>query len=56
MWASPAARGSPRALRKLYLPTQDQINNEVRKMVESSYEHFPETEQSIYGWELRSGL
>ena len=49
-------KGSPRALRKLYLSTQDQINNEVRKMVESSYEHLLETEQSIYGWELRSGL
>lgn len=35
----PRDKGSPRALRKLYLSTQDQINNEVRKMVESSYEH-----------------
>lgn len=52
----PRDKGSPRSLRKLYLSTQDQINNEVRRMVEANYEHLLETEQSIYGWEVSRGL
>lgn len=47
-------KGSPRALKKLYNATQSQINSEVRRMVEANYEHLLETEQSIYGWELRN--
>lgn len=47
----PEEKCNPRCLRKLYMKTMDTIQMNAAMMVQMTYDHLLEQEQSTYGWE-----
>lgn len=47
----PEEKCNPRCLRKLYMKTMDTIQTNAAMMVQMTYDHLLEQEQSTYGWE-----
>ncbi|MBQ7083594.1 MAG: hypothetical protein IJM93_08680 [Oscillospiraceae bacterium] len=44
-------KGNPRALKKLYLATRENIEKDVARIVERMYDQMLEQEQAVIGWE-----